>query len=490
MQVVPAQAVPPEPASTAAEESGGATVIEGSVHAKDDPVRRFGREGAATLQRATGHLQAGELQQVRELLKPIVSRVVRDPGDGCTQTQYECLRAEALAGLAQCLRREGAFTEDVLSEQFALFDLACQMRPQIAAYHAATADTLHKRGRLREAGERLESALSLAETMQARPDLSAEQRTSVILFAEDVADTRRWRLQLELVQTQLKNATEAAERELLAGLEEEARAEAEDASRRKQKRAQRAAKKKEKAEQAAAAARHHRMTAAAELEPEPEPEPEPEQWPPPEDPEGDGGVLRPLSGTDATAPDGAPITMVLAVPSANQPLLLTVTATAAVEADSEELPGGAGSPDGVAAATANGGAGRGPEAAGAQAALAASAVDADELQELEEVEAEEVDEAAVPSETTLSPPNFHTNTLNFVKTGSRQTRGKVSCRKETPWPFSAAGGRLWPEGFAQPCGAGGAAGAAGGVRADARGEGGGGRLDGAGGCGRGLCGGG
>ena len=120
--------------------------------------------------------------------------------------------------------------------------------------------------------------------------------------------------------------------------------------------------------------------------------------------------------------------MVLAVPSANQPLLLTVTATAAVEADSEELPGGAGSPDGVTTATANGGAGRGPEAAGAQAALAASAVDADELQ-LEEVEAEEVDEAAVPSENTLSPPNFSYNMLICQDRLAPNTR--KSCQKGT-----------------------------------------------------------
>ena len=51
------------------------------------------------------------------------------------------------------------------------------------------------------------------------------------MFAEDVADTRRWRVQLQR-HSQLESASEAAERELLAGLEEEAKMEAEEATRR------------------------------------------------------------------------------------------------------------------------------------------------------------------------------------------------------------------------------------------------------------------
>ena len=188
MQVVPAQAVPSVDAhapadensptvvegSVQAAEQGSAdehqaaaderspTVIEGSVHtAEDDAVAdRYGAAGAAVLHRAAAHLQAGELLKVRELLTPIPERVVREPADDSTHGQHERLRAEALAGLAQCMRREGACSEDSLARQFELFDLACRLRPGVAPYLAAIADTQHKRGRLREAAEYLHRALS------------------------------------------------------------------------------------------------------------------------------------------------------------------------------------------------------------------------------------------------------------------------------------------------------------------------------------------
>ena len=171
---------------------------------------------------------------------------------------------------------------------------------------------------------------------------------------------------------------------MLAGLEEEAKLEAEEAARRQYKRAQRSAKKKEKA-----AVKSDRT----EPEPELEPEPQLEHWPPPEDDingvqVGHGSVLRPLSGSDAAdTPDGTPFTMVMAVPSAQQPLL-TVTATAAVSSGDESLT----SPEGVT----EGSTGQDPleavpDGQHIESALAAPAVAAEGL---EEVEAEEVDDAA------------------------------------------------------------------------------------------------
>eukprot|EP01043_Picozoa_sp_COSAG02_P006923 COSAG02_NODE_202_length_29305_cov_20.432377_22_plen_655_part_00 len=408
MQVVPAQVVPSveahagatgdlENSPTVIEGSAATvdsledslpTVIEGSVHtAEDDDVAaRFGAAGAAVLQRAAALLQSGELLKVRELLTPIADRVARDPADDSTHAQHEGLRAEALAGLAQCMRREGACSENALARQFELFDLACRMRPEVAAYHAASADILHKRGRLREAAEHLQGALNaMTAVPRDMPSWAASQSgSSVILFAEDVADTRRWRVQLQLVQSQLKSASEAAERELLAGLEEEAKMEAEEATRRQHKRAQRAAKKKQKAD-----SKHYRTTNQSE----PEPEPEPEQWPPPEDdvngdPAGHS-VLRPLSGSDAAdTSDGTPFTMVMAVPSAQQPLL-TVTATAAVSGGAESST----APDGVTAegSTAQDTLDAVPDTQRIGSDLAAPAVRAEGL---EEVEGEEIDDAA------------------------------------------------------------------------------------------------
>ena len=398
IQVV-AQAVAASPAasSSAASEQAQSVsavlAIEGSVHAVDDAgvlAARFGEDGAAMLQQAAVYLQAGELQEVKQLLTPVATGMprqtlainrdgspYRDPSTG-PGTSWARLKAEVLAGLAQCQRREGAFSDDVLEDQLGLFEEAIALHAAVAAYHAAAADILHKLGRLREAAERLQEALSLEQRAG-----GLVNESSVILFAEDVADPRRWQLQLDLVRTQLASATETAElhaAELLAGLEAEAGAEAAEAARRQERRVQRAAKKKEKKKAAQEA------LSLEEPEPElmPEPEPEPEQWPPPELSHQDG-VLRPLSGTDATAPDGTPVTMVLAVPSAPQPLL-TVTATEAVDEDDDE------SPQPAAAAEIHSGVPQGTARDGSIPAGMAAQVSA--LEELEEVEGEEVDEGA------------------------------------------------------------------------------------------------
>jgi hypothetical protein len=96
-----------------------------------------------------------------------------------------------------------------------------------------------------------------------------------------------------------------------------------------------------------------------------------------------------LSSSDAAdTPDGTPFTMVMAVPSAQQPLL-TVTATAAVSGEDESST----APDGVTAesTTAQDALDAVPDAQQIESALAAPAVRAEGL---EEVEGEEIDDAA------------------------------------------------------------------------------------------------
>ena len=365
MQVVAAEAVSStaqegspadRPPATAGSPGTGGESVQGSVHAVD-PDHHWAHFGPnlGLLQRAAACLQQGDLAQARELLSAEVAAELDRGTPACLN-----LRAECLAGLGQCRRREaGGSAGPDAEEEYQLFRGAIELRGNVAAYHAGAADALHKLGRLREAAAALQLALALTETGAgtAAPqggegvagDLGStpSESMTVVLFAEDVADPRRWRLQLELVQRRQAEEAAAAEADLLASLEAEAEAAEVEAARRQQRR-------KHKAQRKQRGRRPRRELEPEpepgpeprrEREPEPEPEPlrelEPEPEPEPAEllahsdgvPDASMNFVRVVSGASADDQDG--VELVLAVPSASAPPLVTVTAEAA-GADSPE----------------------------------------------------------------------------------------------------------------------------------------------------------